>query len=308
MWISIVLLLILFVLWNTTLVGYRDKQTHMLTTDESKVFCEEAKSIIHTQGSTTAILMVHGFPTTPAMYSYSAQRFKSAGFDVYVPLLPGFGTDPKDLEQTTFTQWFDYLCRYYEDLRSRYQTLYVLGTSMGGMMTLKLGELYCNTDKAPDKLVTIAAPVVYNSIKERVFTDWRLYFSRTLSLFVASINAHIVAGNGKGDDGADNWYGYGGLFIRPGISLVHAMGKVRKDLGKITCPLFSIHDVNDRVIPFKNLKIIEREQNSKAFRLLATEMGDYNHSRHALLSYHSIQASLTDTILEFLQENHNAQT
>jgi len=37
-------------------------------------------------------------------------------------------------------------------------------------------------------------------------------------------------------------------------------------------------------------------------------MGDYNHSRHALLSYHSIQASLTDTILEFLQENQNAQT
>lgn len=79
-------------------------------------------------------------------------------------------------------------------------------------------------------------------------------------------------------------------------------------MGNITCPLFSIHDVNDRIIPFKNLKIIEREQNSKAFRLLATEMGNYNHGRHSLLSYHSIQASLTDTILEFLQENHHAQT
>lgn len=310
MWIIIALLLILFIFWNTSLIGYRDKQTQPLKTDETKVFCDMAKSIIHKQGSNTAILLVHGFPTTPAMYTYSAKRFKEAGFDVFSPLMPGFGTNPKDLEQTTFTQWFGYLCRYYEDLRSKYITVYVLGTSMGGLMTLKLGELYCNTEKEPNKLVTIAAPVVYNSFREGIFTDKRLYIARTLALFTASIKAHIVAGDSKGEDGSDQWYGYGGLFIRPGLSLVHAMDQVRKNLGGITCPLFSIHDVNDRVIPFKNLKIIEREQKSTHFRSLATNMGDFNHSRHSLLSYHSIQASLTDTILEFLQnkENPDAQT
>ena len=310
MWIIILLLLIAFILWNTSLIGYRDKQTQRLQTDESKVFCEMARSITYKQGSNTAILLVHGFPSTPAMYTYSAKRFHDAGFDVYSPLMPGFGTDPKDLEQTTFTQWFDFICRYYEDLRSKYETLFVLGTSMGGLMTLKLGEHYCKSDKKPDKLVTIAAPVVYNSFREGIFTDKRQYIARTLALFKPSINVRIITENSKGEDGSDQWYGYGGTFIRPGLSLVHAMPSVRKNLGSITCPLFSIHDVNDRVIPFKNLKIIEREQKSPNFRSLVTTMGDFNHGRHSLLSYHSIQASLTDTILDFLQnkENSDAQT
>lgn len=310
MWIQILVLLILFILWNTTLVGYKDKWTLPIDTDDSKAFCEEAKSIVLTRGSRTAILLVHGFPSTPAMYSYSAQRFLEAGMDVHAPLLPGFGADPKQFVRTTFTQWFDYLCRYYERLRSEYDTLYVLGTSMGGMMTLKLAERYCGAEKEMDKIVTIAAPVVYNSIKEGVFTDPLMYIGRTVALFAPSIKAKIVAGNGKGDDGAEVWYGYGGVFVRPGLSLINAMKLVHKDLDRITCPLFAIHDTNDRTVPFKNLSIIKRLQRSREFRLLETTMGDFNHSHHALLSYHSIQRQLTDTILEFLldKEIKNAQT
>lgn len=308
----IIILIIVFIVWNATLFGYRDRNVAPLTVDESKTFCDEAKSIIKTTpGNKQAILLVHGFPSTPSVYHYSAERFHEAGLDVYAPLLPGFGTDPKQFAHTTFTQWFDYLCRYYENLRNEYETLYVLGISMGGMMTLKLGETYCQSTLSPDKLVTIAAPVVYNSVRDGIITDWKQYITRTLGLFTPSIGAHVVKGNPKGEDGNEYWFGYGGLFIRPGMSLVHAMKSVRRDLGKITCPLFSIQDVNDQTVPFKNLKIIEKEQRSSDFHILETEMGNYNHSRHALLLYRSIQQSLTDTILEFLLEketNDHAQT
>ncbi|WP_332446034.1 alpha/beta hydrolase [Sphaerochaeta sp.] len=306
----IILLCILFILWNTTLFGYRDKRTEPLEVDESKTFCDDAKSIIYQNHSDTAILLVHGFPSTPSIYYYSAKRFSEAGMDVYAPLLPGFGTDPKAFVYTTFTQWFAYLCTYYEQLRIRYAKLYVLGTSMGGMMTLKLGQTYCSTDLAPDKLVTIAAPVVYNSIKEGIFTDARQYAARTLALFTPAIQARTIQGDPNGEDGSEYWIGYGGLFVRAGLSLVHAMKQVRRDLPKITCPLFSIHDVNDRTIPFKNLSIIEKENGSSAFTKLVTHMGPYKHSHHALPLYHSIQVSLTQTILEYLEdkERTHAQT
>lgn len=309
MWIIILLVVILFVLWNTTLLGYRDKPTNPLSVDESKVFCEEARSIIHKNGNKTAILLVHGFPSTPSIYQYSAKRFSEAGMDVYAPLLPGFGTDPVAFSHTTFSQWFEYLGRTYEELRKQYPTLYVLGVSMGGLMTLKLGETYCATQYAPDKLVTIAAPVVYNSIKDGVFTDVRQYFARTLALFTAAVKPQVVQGDSNGEDGSELWYGYKGLFVRPGLSLVHAMQQVRKKLFLITCPLFSIHDVNDRTVPHHNLDIIADEQNSSHFKRLDTKMGNYRHSHHALLLYRSIQGSLTDTILAFLQdkENNNAQ-
>lgn len=310
MWIFILLAILLFVVWNTTLFCYKDRNVQPLQTDDSKAFCEEARSIVLKQGSSKAILLVHGFPSTPHIYDYSSKRFLAAGYDVYAPLLPGFGTDAQAFGNTTFTQWFGYLANYYERLRSEYPTLHVLGISMGGMMTLKLGETYCNTDKQMDKLVSIAAPVVYNSIADGIFTDPKQYIARTLALFKSSFGATNQKGNSRGEDGSEDWVGYGGIFVRPGLSLVHAMKTVRKELGKITCPLFAIHDTNDKTVPFKNLGIVAHENKSSDFKLLETTMGDFNHTRHALLTYHSIQDSLTTTILEFLdtKEPNHAKT
>jgi carboxylesterase len=296
---------IFFVLWNVLLLWYRDKDTTPLESDDSKAFCEEAKSIVLKGGNDKAIILVHGFPSCPRVYTYSSQRFFDAGYDVYAPLLPGFGTDPELFAETNFTQWFDYLKRYYERIRASYPTVFVLGISMGGMMTLKLGETYCDTPLAPDALVSISAPVVYNSLKDGIITDLRISFLRTVALFKPTFAAKVVCGNPDGEDGNEDWTGYSGLFIRQGLSLVKAMGPVRKDLGKITCPLYSIHDVNDRTVPFKNLKIIQKENGSNDFKTLETNMGPYDHTHHALLMYHSIQGELTDSIIRFLQDKEH---
>jgi carboxylesterase len=304
--IIILLLIFLFVLWNVTLIGYDDKDLPPLEQDETSVFSDKAKSILLKQNSAKAILLIHGFPSTPSLYTYSAQRFYDAGWDVHAPLIPTFGSDPKEFENTNFSQWFDYICRYYETMRKAYPTVHVLGTSMGGLMTLKLGEKYCNTALEPDKLVTIAAPVVYNSIRDGIITSPFSYVARTIALFTASIGAEAVDGNPKGDDGNEEWVGYNGQFLRAGISLVHAMKDVRKNLGMIECPLFSIQDVNDKTVPFGNLKIIQKENGSRDFKSLETHMGTFKHNRHALLLYHSIQEELTTTIIEFLNSKEKA--
>jgi len=296
----IIILIFLFVFWNVTLIGYKDKDLPPLEQDETGVFSQKAKSILFKHDSTKAILMIHGFPSTPSLYSYSAQRFSDAGWDVHVPLIPTFGSDPKVFEKTTFTQWFNYICSYYETMRKDYTTVHVLGTSMGGLLALKLGEKYCNTDQAPDKIVTIAAPVVYNSIRDGIITSPIAFMMRTIAIFTSSIGADTVDGNPKGVDGNEEWVGYNGQFIRAGLSLVNGMKDVRKNLGMITCPLFSIQDVNDKTVPFGNLKIIQKENGSKDFKTLETHMGEFRHNRHALLLYHSIQEELTNTIIEFL--------
>lgn len=305
-WILLTCALILFVLWNTQLLWYRDRDTTPLETDDSKAFCEEARSIVYKGGNRKAILLVHGFPSCPSVYTYSAKRFFEAGYDVYAPLLPGFGTDVNEFAKTNFTQWFDYLRRYYERIRAEYPTVFVLGISMGGMMTLKIGETYCDTPQAPDALVSISAPVVYNSLKDGVITDLRISFLRTVALFKSTFAAKTVRHIEGGEDGNENWTGYSGLFIRQGLSLVKAMGPVRRDLGKITCPLYAIQDVHDKTVPFKNLKIIQRENGSREFKTLETEMAPYNHTRHALLMYRSVQGELTDSILDFLKDKEHS--
>ncbi len=304
--IIIIIVIFLFVFWNVSLIGYTDPDLTPLEQDETTVFSQKAKSILLKQDSTKAILLIHGFPSTPSLYTYSAQRFYEAGWDVHVPLIPTFGADPKEFEKTNFSQWFDYICRYYEQMRKDYPTVHVLGTSMGGLITLKLGEKYCNTTLEPDKLVTIAAPVVYNSIFDGIITNPVAYMVRTVALFTASIGAKTVDGNPKGDDGNEEWVGYNGQFVRAGLSLVHAMKDVRKNLSLITCPLFSIQDVNDKTVPFGNLKIIQKENGSKDFKTLETHMDKFKHNRHALLLYHSIQEELTTTIIEFLDTKEKA--
>jgi carboxylesterase len=156
---------------------------------------------------------------------------------------------------------------------------------------------------APNSIVSIAAPVVYNSIKDGIFTDLRQYAARTIALFIPSIGARIVDGNQKGSDGGEDWVGYGGLMVRPGLSFIASLPKIRKALKHVACPLFAIHDRGDTTIPFKNLSIIQKETRSSDLVSLETAMESDGHSRHALLSYYSIQQSLTDRIVAFMEEH-----
>ena len=299
MWIIIIAVIVLFLIWNITLFGYKDRAVHPIESDESKVFCPEARPIVlKKEGHSGAILLVHGFPATPSTYTYSSRVFFEAGLDVYVPLLPGFGTDPKEFVKTTFTQWFDYLCRYYEHLRSEYETLSVLGISMGGMMTLKIGETYCGGPKAPDKLVSIAAPVVYNSMKDGIITDWKQSFLRTVALFNPSIGARTTAGKRKARTAARIGTATTASSSAPAsLGVRHEAGETRAGPDQVPSSS-STTGATDR--PFGNCEIIEREQQSSDFKILKTEMPPMGHSRHALLTYYSVQADLTQRIIAFL--------
>ncbi len=280
---------------------YKDRNTEKLVSDESKCFNDKCRSIVLTkENNDKAVLFIHGFPTTPQMYEYATTRTFEAGYDTYAPLIPTFGADIKEFEKTNFTQWFSFICDYYENLRKKYKTLYVIGVSMGGAMTLKIGEVYSSNLK-PDKLVVISAPVCYNSIRYHVYTNKAAYFARTLGLFKKSINPHIVNGRPDSNDGNEDWLGYGGTYIKQGLSLSTNFDKIRKELYKINTPMFVMHDKNDKTVPFGNLSIIERYCHDIIKVKREVEMkGDFKHSHHSLLMYHSVQKEYMDDILAFL--------
>lgn len=300
--IIILLIVIILFWWNRFLPFYKDRNTEKLVSDESKCFSEKCKSIILTrEGNDKVIMMIHGFPTTPSMYDYASKRAYEAGYDIHAPLIPTFGADISEFEKTNFTQWFTFISEYYENLRKRYRFITVLGISMGGAMTLKIGEKYSSTSLAPDKLVVISAPVVYNSFRYRIITSPDFCFARTFALFKCSINAHTVDGKPDGEDGNEEWTGYGGTFVRQGLSLTKAFDTIRKELPMIKVPMFVMHDKRDKTVPFRNVKIIEKYcgDNIKVLREVSMP-GEYNHTYHTLLMYHSVQKQYMDDILEFI--------
>lgn len=300
-WIAVaaITLLILLYIWSSCLLFYHE-EAEALHSDESKCFDEACRSIIIRQGADKAVLMIHGYPTTPAMYSYAAERMKGEGYDVYAPLIPTFGADWHDFEKTVFSSWYGWMLEYYDHLAASYSSIYVIGTSMGGAMALKIAEERNNARA----MAIIGAPVVYNSFfRDHVVTSWSSYAARIAGIFTSSIGAGIVTEKPDSNDGNEDWKGYKGLFPKQGASLVWNLKTIRKNLWKIRTPLLSIHDRGDRTVPFANQGIIRNETDTEA-EFLETEMGDeFLHTHHALLMYRSVQEGLMDRIISFFSSH-----
>lgn len=297
------ILIILIFSWSALLWGYRDRNTEPIAPMVDEVFDRRCLPIIleHDPPADKAIIMIHGYPSTPYSFDYAAHRAYDAGYDVYAPLLPGFGTKPEDLYATTFSQWYGYIENYYRDKRAEYEYLFVVGTSMGGSMALKLGETFSDTELAPDGVATVAAPVFLNDVRLGAIQKWGYYFMRLVNVFTPALHARTHSGNEKQNDGEELWVGYAGSIVRGGVSFMHALKTIRKELPRLTVPLLAMHDIADKTISFQNLATIQASVGSDRFIARPTALNS-NHNRHTLLMYPSVREELTDEMLAFFDQ------
>lgn len=86
----------------------------------------------------TGVLVLHGFTGVPYSMRPLAEAFAEAGYAVRLPLLPGHGTDWRDLARTPARSWQDAVRSAYEDLATRCDRVVVCGMSMGGCLALDL--------------------------------------------------------------------------------------------------------------------------------------------------------------------------
>lgn len=295
--------------WNISLIGYKEKHTTPIYPILDNVFDSRCLPITleHDEKSDKAIIMIHGLPSTPHSYAYASHEAYKQGYDVFVPLLPGFGTKPKDLSETSYYQWYQYMKEFYLNKRSQYKHLYIIGTSMGGAMTINLSEEFSDTEDSPDAVCTIAAPVFLNNIREGVVKSWLYYIARTIALFVSTIKTSIHTGNKEENDGDELWIGYNGMFVRVGVTFLYALKQMRKNLYKITLPILVVHDKEDKTVSYKNLPYIMRHINSKDAKDLTTYM-KASHNRHVLLMHKSIQESLLKEILTFFEKHTHKES
>ena len=114
-------------------------------------------------------VLIHGFTGSPAEMKPFARRLSAAGVRCYAPLLPGHGTSLDDMEASTAHQWLDGAEQAGRTAigasavagafhRPRHERLFVLGFSMGGLLTLNLS---LNPDLAPHitGLVVVCTPL-----------------------------------------------------------------------------------------------------------------------------------------------------
>lgn len=92
-------------------------------------------------GKTRALLMLHGFSSTPAVYRLLIPRLKQ--YDAIVcPILSGHGDSIDAFSRSTASQWLDTATKACEGLIKEYQHVDVLGLSLGGLLACELSKRF----------------------------------------------------------------------------------------------------------------------------------------------------------------------
>lgn len=115
------------------------------------------------EGGEAAVLLIHGFPGTPAEMRPLGEALHAAGWTAQGLLLPGFGADIETLPRRTCDDWIESACAATRALRQRHRSVAVIGFSMGGAVALSAAARV-----QPDALVLL------NPLTRMSHALWRL--------------------------------------------------------------------------------------------------------------------------------------
>jgi len=102
-----------------------------------------------------AALCLHGLTGTPYEVRPLAEAISAAGIRAVGPALPGHNETPERLAATSHTEWLEAARSEFQRLREGYESVFIVGMSMGGLLALALAE-----EGPVDALVVIGTPLV----------------------------------------------------------------------------------------------------------------------------------------------------
>ena len=194
------------------------------------------------------VVLVHGYTGSPASMRPWAEYLNQKGYSVRVPLLPGHGTKPEDLNEIKWEQWPAKVEAEIAELQKTCTKIFVCGLSMGGGTTLHIAA------KASNKLTGI---ILVNPMIHVAFIGPKIAFF--LSRF-QKLRKSV------GDDikrpGVTEW-GYDALPTRGVYQLLQMLKYTRERLHDVTVPMQLFHSVDDHTLPASNTEIVMKGVGSR---------------------------------------------
>ena len=190
-------------------------------------------------GNSTGVLLIHGFTGSAAEMRPMGQYLAAQGYAVVGPLLPGHGTRWQDMERCKWTDWTDAVEQAYRALKRRCPKVFVCGGSMGGLLTLYLGQRH--SDIAG---IIPMAPAVFTG-------DWRAGLAWLIKYFVHYRPDDPARDSDDLTDpeaGSRYLWSYKGTPIAAVEQLVLLQRAVRRDLRKIAMPTLIFQGTRDQSV------------------------------------------------------------
>jgi len=185
-----------------------------------------------------AILCIHGFSATTVEVRKIAAFLRDQGYTTRGPLLPGHGTDPLEMNKTSWQDWLATAENALLELKQDYDQVFILGESMGGLLAFHLGVKY------PSLLgAMIFAPAV------RIKLLW-------LSKLIWRFKPFIAKGKPSPTIPQQS---YSVFPLQAAASLYELQRKVRKELVKFTIPAVIFQGkLDDTIDPLGTVEAYEK--------------------------------------------------
>lgn len=126
----------------------------MKDTDSAVRTCARPIERKHRTQVSKAVLGLHGYTGYPGELFLPLDLLFKEGFDVYAPRYPGHGTNGQDFMKTTMKDWVASAQHTYQTLTERYDQVYLIGHSMGGLIATHLASLF------PVQRMVLYAPAI----------------------------------------------------------------------------------------------------------------------------------------------------
>lgn len=209
------------------------------------------------RGGPIGCLCLHGFTASPDELRWLGRDLGSRGATVYIPRMPGHGTLPSDIARMKWRDWYAAALDGYHVIRAQCERVFVLGLSMGGMLSLLLAS-----EQPVDGIIALAAPVY---LQERIlpYTRW-LKHVVPYTTQASSLDFHqrLQAEQTRRGDPLVGRVAYA-RWSTSGVSEVYALSKViQARLPLVTAPLLLINSERDTTAPPLQADLIEQRVGS----------------------------------------------
>lgn len=161
--------------------------------------CARSWQMIHQEKAEKAVLLVHGFSGYPGELIRPGVDLYEAGFDCYAPRMPGHGTSGDDFLSSKAEDWIGTIYDAYALLAQSYESVYLVGHSMGGAIATIIADAFDS-----ERLALLAPALIIPSIPVWKLRLFRHFVKRQKVEWKSDPEYHFYY---EGDEGDDEFLG-----------------------------------------------------------------------------------------------------
>lgn len=203
------------------------------------------------RGGDVGCLCLHGFMASPAEIYWLNEHLAGQGYTVYAPRLPGHGIDYRLMRRVGWRDWYVAALDAYQVLRAQCKQVFLVGHSMGGMLSLLLAS-----EGLGDGAAVLAAPVMFQ-VRTMSIAHWLKYvLYYTDQTDRSPLPELIRAEQQRRGQTVTGRVRYDRWATSAVAEIYQLAGVVRSRLAEVKSPLLLVYSEGDKTAPPENMLMI----------------------------------------------------